>query len=431
MSDYLPTAPYRGTRDFLPAEMSVRQQVFGRLYEVAESRGFLRYDGPVLESAEIYEAKSGREIADLQLYTLTDRGGRRLALRPEMTPSVARIIAGNASTLQFPVRWYCHVNCHRYERPQRGRVREHWQINADIFGSDSVNADIEILGVVHDMMAAVGATRDMYVLRANDRVLLEAILTRIVGIPEERVRDVSGLIDRWEKAPRDQVRADAAELGLDDAQFDRLEAALKAGEDVLPELPADVLERSNLAAIMRSDAKDLVTYDPLIVRAFEYYTSTVFEVFDRDPANNRSLFGGGRYDDLTGLFSGQRIPGVGFGMGDVTLFDFLGTHGLLPEPRPEADVAVIPVSDDLLAPARGVATDLRKAGWRATTPIEVRKLGKEIARADKAGARAIVIIGPAEWAEGNVTVRDMASGDQRTVPAESAARAVSDLADHP
>jgi histidyl-tRNA synthetase len=407
--------------------MSVRQQVFHRLYEVAESYGYLRYDGPVLEPAEIYEAKSGQEIAELQLYTLTDRGDRRLALRPEMTPSVARMIAGHAGALQFPVRWYCHVNCHRYERPQRGRVREHWQVNVDIFGSDSANADIEIFSVAHDMMAAVGATRDMYVLRANDRVLLEGILTRIVGVPEDGIRAVSNIIDRWEKTPRDQIRADAAELGMSDAQFDRLEAALKAGEDVLPDLPPEVLERSNLAKIMRSDARDMVTYDPLIVRAFEYYTSTVFEVFDRDPANNRSLFGGGRYNDLVGLFSSQRIPGVGFAVGDVTLFDFLDTHGLLPEPRIEADVAVIPVSDELIAPARGIAGELRKSGWRVTTPIEVRKLGKEIARADKAGARAVVIIGPAEWADGNVTVRNMATGDQRVVAAASAARAVSEL----
>jgi histidyl-tRNA synthetase len=427
VSDYLPTAPYRGTRDFLPAEMSVRQQVFHRLYDVAERHGFLRYDGPILEAAEIYEAKSGREIADLQLYTLTDRGGRRLALRPEMTPSVARMIAANANTLQFPVKWYCHVNCHRYERPQRGRVREHWQINADIFGSDSVNADIEIFSVVHDMMEAVGATRDMYVLRANDRVLLEAILTEIVGVPEEQIRDVSNLIDRWEKTPLDDIRADALKLDLSDAQFDRLESALKAGEDIFSELPDEVLAKSNLAQILQTDARDMVTYDPLIVRAFEYYTSTVFEVFDRDPANNRSLFGGGRYNDLASLFSNQRIPGVGFGMGDVTLFDFLGTHGLLPEPRTEADVAVIPVSEELIGAARSVAGDLRKAGLRATTPIEVRKLAKEISRANKAGARAVVIIGPAEWAEGNVTVRDMTSGDQKAVTAAEAARAVADL----
>jgi len=429
MSRFLPTAPYRGTRDFLPPQMSVRQQVLHRLYDVAESYGYLRYDGPVLEPAEIYEAKSGQEIAELQLYTLTDRGGRRLALRPEMTPSVARMIAGNAGALQFPVRWYCNANCHRYERPQRGRVREHWQINVDIFGSDSPNADIEILSVVHDMMAALGATRDIYVLRASDRVLLEGILTRLAGVPPDRVRAMSDIIDRWEKAPRDQLRADTGDVGLDDTQFDRLEAALTAGEDTLARLPPDVLDRSHLMKVLRSDAKDLVTFDPLIVRAFEYYTSTVFEVFDLDPANNRSLFGGGRYDDLVGLFSSQRIPGVGFGMGDVTLLDFLETHGLLPQPRTEADVAVIPVTDDLAGAAREIARQLRRAGWRTSVPVEIRRLGREIARADKAGVRAIVIIGPGEWAEGKVTVRNMATGQQQVVAATSVTETVTSAAE--
>lgn len=427
MTQRLPTAPYRGTRDFLPAEMSVRQQVFGRLYEVIERYGYVRYDGPQLEPAEIYEAKSGQEIAELQLYTLTDRGGRRLAIRPEMTPSVARIIAGNAKTLQFPVRWYCHVNCHRYERPQRGRVREHWQINVDIFGSTSFVCEIEIFELIHDMMAALGATREMYVLRANDRILLEAILTRIVGMPAEQLKAVSGLIDRWEKYPRGRLAEDAAELGISDSQFGRLEDALKAGEDLLADLPADVRDRSPLAQLLSGPARDLVVFDPLIVRAFEYYTSTVFEVFDRDPANNRSLFGGGRYDDLVGLFSDQRIPGIGFGMGDVTLLDFLDTHGLLPPPRAETDLVVIPTTPDLNEAARAIASEVRRAGWRTTTPLEPRKLGKEITRAAKVGARAVIIIGPDDWQGGNLVLRDLATGDQQTIPAATAAQRVEEL----
>lgn len=427
MSQHLPTAPYRGTRDFLPAEMSIRQQVFHRLYEVIERYGFARYDGPLLEAAEIYEAKSGQEIAELQLYTLTDRGGRRLAIRPEMTPSVARMIAGNANSLQFPVRWYSHVNCHRYERPQRGRVREHWQINVDIFGSDNPYCEVEIFELIHDMMATLGATREMYVLRANDRILLEGILTGIVGIPADRIKDVSGLIDRWEKYPRAQLAEDAARLGLSDAEFGRLEDAFKGGENVLAELPAEVREHSPLAALLAGPARDLVSFDPLIVRAFEYYTSTVFEVFDRDPVNSRSLFGGGRYSDLVGLFSDKRIPGIGFGMGDVTLLDFLDTHGLLPTPRAEADIVVIPTNDALQDPARTVARDLRQAGWRVTVPLEPRKLGKEITRADKAGARVVVIIGPDDWQAGNLVVRDLATGNQQTTAATQAATAVGDM----
>jgi histidyl-tRNA synthetase len=423
----LPTTPYRGTRDFLPAEMSIRQQVFGRLYEVIERYGYARYDGPLLEPAEIYEAKSGQEIAELQLYTLTDRGGRRLAIRPEMTPSVARIIAGNAKTLQFPVRWYCHVNCHRYERPQRGRVREHWQINVDIFGSDNPACEVEIFELIHDMMAALGATRDMYLLRANDRILLEAILTRVVGVPTEQLRAVTGLIDRWEKYPRSQLAEDAATIGIGEAQFERLEEALKAGEDLLAELPTDVRGRSPLAQLLTGPARELVAFDPLIVRAFEYYTSTVFEVFDRDPANNRSLFGGGRYGDLVGLFSDQTIPGIGFGMGDVTLFDFLDTHGILPKPRPQTDLVVIPITPDLYEAARTVARQLRQAGWCVTTPLEPRKLGKEITRAAKAGARAVLIIGADDWQREDLVVRNLATGEQHTVAASDVSQRLGTL----
>jgi histidyl-tRNA synthetase len=421
VSHYLPTAPYRGTRDFLPGEMSIREQVFDKLYEVIEGYGYQRYDGPILESAEIYEAKTSREIVEQQLYTLTDRGGRRLALRPEMTPSVARMIAGNAGRLQFPVRWYTHVNCHRYERPQRGRVREHWQINVDIFGTESLNAEIEIFSLIHDLMASTGAGRETYVLRANDRILLESMLTDIIGVPADRTREVASLIDRWEKYDRAALLAEGLEAGLTEAQFEHLEKTLQSGEELLAELPAEVRERSPLVAILESDARELVTFDPLIVRGFEYYTSTVFEVFDRDPANRRSLFGGGRYDNLAGLFSSQRIPGIGFGMGDVTLFDFLETHNLLPEPRSEADVVVIPLDAELAGAAREVAGRLREGGRRTVVPFEPRKLGKEIARADKSGAKAVVIIGASGWAEGNVTIRRLADGSQEDVPAAEVA----------
>ena len=421
MSPYLPTAPYRGTRDFLPGEMSIREQVFDKLYEVIEGYGYQRYDGPILESAEIYEAKTSREIVEQQLYTLTDRGGRRLALRPEMTPSVARMIAGNAGRLQFPVRWYTHVNCHRYERPQRGRVREHWQINVDIFGTESLNAEIEIFSLIHDLMASTGAGRETYVLRANDRILLESMLTDIIGVSADRTREVASLIDRWEKYDRAALLAEGLEAGLTEAQFEHLEKTLQSGEELLAELPAEVRERSPLVAILESDARELVTFDPLIVRGFEYYTSTVFEVFDRDPANRRSLFGGGRYDNLAGLFSSQRIPGIGFGMGDVTLFDFLETHNLLPEPRSEADVVVIPLDAELAGAAREVAGRLREGGRRTVVPFEPRKLGKEIARADKSGAKAVVIIGASGWAEGNVTIRRLADGSQEDVPAAEVA----------
>lgn len=430
VSNYLPTAPYRGTRDFLPAEMSVRTQVFHALYEVIERYGYGRYDGPILEPVEMYEAKSSREIVEQQLYTMTDRGGRRLALRPEMTPSVARIIAGNAGSLQFPVRWYSHPNCHRYERPQRGRVREHWQINVDVFGSDSSAAEIEFFELIHDMMATLGATPDMWVLRVNDRVLLDSMLTDVVGVPADLVRNVSGLVDRWEKYDTDKLAADAAEIGLTDKQFTRLGEVLAAGTAVLDEIPDEVKDRSRLVEVMRDGAaRELITYDPLIVRGFDYYTSTVFEVFDQHPDNRRSLFGGGRYENLVGLYSSQRIPGFGFGMGDVTLFDFLDTHGLTPEAQSEVGVVVIPLDAELSGVARQVARSARAAGVRTSTPLDPRKLGKEIQRAVKSGAFAVVIVGSDEVNDGKVIVRDLTTGDQSNVEIDRVGQAVAEVRD--
>jgi histidyl-tRNA synthetase len=422
MSELLPTAPYRGTRDFLPPEMSVREQVFHRLYGVIESFGFQRYDGPILESAEIYEAKSGTELADQQLYTLTDKGGRRLALRPEMTPSVARMIAGHAGELTFPARWYTNVNCHRYERPQRGRLREHWQINVDIFGTGSAQAEIELVELVHAMFAALGATPDMWRLRINDRVLLESMLLDLVGVPPEQVRPVSKLIDRWEKTPADALAEQAGSLGLTDDQFGRLRDALGSGLDLLKQLPAEALERSTLVPVLDA-VPELVSYDPLIVRGLDYYTGTVFEIFDTDPANPRALFGGGRYSDLAGLFTKEKIPGIGFACGDVTLPDFLATHGLLPEPAAETDAAVLPLDGDLFAAARSVAAGVRAAGLRTTVALEQRKLGKELTRVGKAGALVAVLVGPDDWARGEVVVRDLSTREQTTVPVAEAGAA--------
>lgn len=427
MPEYLPTAPYRGTRDFLPAEMSVRTQVFGKLYEVIERYGFQRYDGPLLEPAEIYEAKSGEEIANQQLYTLTDKGGRRLALRPEMTPTAARMIAGNAGALQFPVRWYSHPNCHRYERPQRGRVREHWQINVDIFGSESASCEIELFELIHDMLRGLGASEDLFLIRANDRNLLTSALTDLVGVSEEQLPEVFSLVDRWEKYEKDKLAETAEQIGLSTKQFDRLGDVLVAGTALLDDLPSAVKERSNLVKVLSSSAAELIRFDPMIVRGLAYYTSTVFEVFDTSPENNRALFGGGAYSDLASLFTPKQIPAIGFGMGDVTLMDFLRTHDLLPQPRGAVDVVVIPIAEELTDEARTVATALRRAGIRTSVPLEFHKLGKELTRADKAGARAVVLVGQQDWEAGEVTVRSLVTREQRQVPLDSVPGVVSEL----
>jgi histidyl-tRNA synthetase len=414
---FLNTRPYRGTRDFLPEEMSVRSQVFDTLYQVLELYGYLRYDGPTLEPLEIYEAKSSEEIVRDQLFRLVDRGGRELAIRPEMTPSVARIIAGNLKSLRLPIRWYTHVNCHRYERPQRGRVREHWQINADIFGTDSTLAEAEMFQLIDAMFAALGVSPSLYDVRVSDRNLLEDALERYVGMPRQQMRAVVQILDRWEKQSEGERQQRLAELGFPDQAVLRLTSLTTM---TLPEIAEivdpDILAASNIAQLSLAGLlPPSARFDPSIVRAFDYYTSTVFEVFDVNPVNSRSLFGGGRYDNLVSLFSDQKVPAIGFGMGDVTLFDFLTTHGLLPEPRVQPEVFVIPVEDSTLRKAWELAERLRAQNVRVVAPLEKQSLGKNLREASKAGASIAVIVGEREAELGEIIVRDLLASEQRQI----------------
>jgi histidyl-tRNA synthetase len=331
-----------------------------------------------------------------------------------MTPSVARMIAANAGRLSFPVRWYSHPNCHRYERPQKGRVREHWQINVDVFGSESVEAEVEIFELIHRMMKALGAAPSQWELRVNDRVLIFSAVKTFCGVPPEQVGAVLRVLDRWEKVPREKSVEALGAIGLPAAAIDRVVeltgrdfAGFRDAAD-----PAD-LARSPLTAIFENELLDVpVAFHPLIVRGLDYYTSTVFEVFDTDPENRRSIFGGGRYGDLASLFSKQRIPGIGFGMGDVTLMDFLAGHGLLPEPDVHPHVVVLPLEPATRAALKDVARVLRDAKLRVVTPLEEAALGKDLKKAAKRGARVAVIV-PADG--GPLVVRDLVRSTQQEV----------------
>ncbi|MGA3188513.1 MAG: histidine--tRNA ligase [Bryobacteraceae bacterium] len=419
----LSTQPYKGTRDFLPEEMSIRTQLFERLFKVVELFGFRRYDGPILESAAIYEAKSGEEIANQQLYRLTDKGGRELALRPEMTPSVARMIAANAESILFPARWYSHVNCHRYERPQRGRVREHWQLNVDIFGSEDVEAEVEIFDLVASLMDAMGATPKIYVLRVNDRILVEAALRNFIGAPADKLVAISMVIDRWEKVEASERDKALGEIGLDDQQIRRVAELTEMDLDAYCQAAGEeAAGKSRLARIIREGLSEApLKFDPLIIRAFNYYTSTVFEVFDVSTENRRSIFGGGRYDDLASLFTTKRIPGVGFGMGDVTTWNFLEQHQLLPRINLGPDVYVFGTSPDYRDAVRRVTRLLRKQGFRTEPAFDTPGLRAGLKHANRMGVRYTVIVADDEYKSGTVSVKDMTSSIQTTVAQDSVA----------
>lgn len=423
---HFPTQPYRGTRDFLPEEMAVRTKIFQTLFRTAELFGFRRYDGPTLEPAAIYEAKSGTELANEQMYRLRDKGDRDLAIRPEMTPSVARIIAGHQNEIVFPARWYSHANCHRYERPQRGRVREHWQLNVDIFGSEDFAAEVEIFDLVAALLSSIGATPSTYVIRVNDRILVEAALTNYVGVPPKDLGPVGTVIDRWEKVDEEKRHAALAEIGLGSGQVKKLEELVGFDLDRYSEAAgSEAASKSRIVRII-SDGLSCaqLTFDPLIIRAFDYYTSTVFEVFDQSPDNRRSLFGGGRYDNLAALFTDRRIPGVGFGMGDVTTWNFLEHNGLLPKPDLGPDVFVFATHGEYGAAQRRVTRLLRDAGIRTVPALDTPSLKAGVRLADRLGARYAAIIGESEHASGSVSLKDMASSEQITAPESDVVRRV-------
>lgn len=305
----LSTEPYKGVRDFYPEDMVVQNRIFSVWKKVAEQFGYQEYAASLLEPAELYRSKGSEEIVNEQMFTFTDRGGREVALRPEMTPSLARMIAARRKSLKFPLRWYTIANCFRYERPQRGRKREHWQLNADIMGITGVEAEVEIIELAYKIMRAFGAKDEDFSIKIGSRNALTSALIKHNITKLALHKEISHLIDRKGKMSEEERIAELKSRGVD---FE-----IKESSDA-----AEILRRLSEKEIKNAE------FDANIVRGFDYYTGMVFEVFDTHADNRRSFFGGGRYDNLLEMFGAEPVPTVGFGMGDVTMRDFLETHGL-------------------------------------------------------------------------------------------------------
>ena len=304
----LSTEAYKGVRDFYPEDMAVQNYIFSTWKKVCEEFCYQEYASSLLEPAELYRSKGSDEIVNEQMFTFIDRGEREVALRPEMTPSLARMVAAKRRSLKFPLRWYTIANCFRYERPQRGRKREHWQLNADVMGIAGVEAEIEIISLAHKIMKEFGARDEDYVIKIGSRNALTQQLVKRNVAPEHH-KKIAQLIDKKDKIPEEERMAELQKLGGD----------------------IEVTESDDIATIRKTLSERGVTntvFDAEIVRGFDYYTGMVFEVFDTNPENRRSIFGGGRYDNLLEMFGVDPVPTVGFGMGDVTIRDFLETHKL-------------------------------------------------------------------------------------------------------
>ena len=417
----LSTQPYKGTRDFYPNDMKLRNWFFGKIRAALELAAFDEYNGPMLESLDIYIAKSGEEIANEQTYNFTDRGGRRLAVRPEMTPTVARLVAAKVAELNFPLKWFSIPNLYRYERPQRGRLREHWQVNVDIFGTDTYEADLEVISTAVSLLKAFDADETMFKVHINNRRFFNDVIASIAGTDAEGSRKVSKVVDRKNKVTREAYEKDMHELGLDDEKIAKIDALYSMDVESACALCPDSKGSSELtelfAALRALGLDKYCVFDFGIIRGLDYYTGTVFEVFDEAPENNRAMFGGGRYDNLVGLFvKNTNISGVGFGFGDVTLENFLVTHKLVPDIYKCGTKVLVTRFDDVpYSKYSELVALLRENGIVSSSYIGSRKFGKQIDYAVKDNYSHCLIMGASELEAGVVKIKNLETREESTV----------------
>jgi histidyl-tRNA synthetase len=421
----LSTQPYKGARDFYPADKRLQKYMFGKLRAVSERFGYEEYDASILEPLEIYLAKTGEEIVNEQTYSFEDRGGRKVAIRPEMTPTVSRLVAARRQELPYPMRLFNIGGRWRYERPQHGRYREFFQLDVDLFGIEGVAAEHEIIMVADDIMRSFGADRESYRIRINSRKLMDYMLHDYLQLDVTQSHAMSKLIDRREKiAPEEfSAQADAIcglvqrESGAVQKLLEVLDATSVAALPEALQSHDSVTELARLLTLLAESDVTNAVFDPNIMRGFDYYTGIVFEVFDNHPDNRRSMFGGGRYDGLVGLFGVDPVPTVGFAMGDATLQNFLETHNLLPELPPETDVYVA-LAGDVLQPAQAVITTLRAAGLKVAVDLSGRKLGDQFKVADKKGISWVVVIGERELQAQAYNLKNLHTGAEQAYDLE-------------
>lgn len=428
----LSSQPYKGTRDYYPADKRIQNYIFTTWRRIAQRYGYEEYGAPLLEPIEVYAAKSGQELVGEQTYAFTDRGGRDVAIRPEMTPSVSRMVAARRQEMAYPARLFSIANFMRYERPQRGREREFWQLNTDIFGVEGALPESEIIAMGADFLKAFGATSDMYVIKVNNRKVINFMMGDYLGLNSIQAQMMIKLFDRKNKISNEDFRDQAVDIFGDEAApegLKRISALLMA--KTMAELPdiirdsepmKEVQDLFNLLAA--ADVKN-VQFDITLMRGLDYYTGTVFEFFDTHPDNSRSLFGGGRYDGLVGLFGAEPISAVGMAPGLTMTELFLQTHELLPKLPSTTEVYMV-VLGSALAGATKLANELRSEGVNVELDITGRKLDKQIKTAVKKQIPFIVFIGEEELASEVYPFKDTASSDEQKLSFERIVTSVKD-----
>ena len=405
----------RGTRDFYPEDMRLRNWLFDNFDDAALLHGFQEYDAPVLESEELYTRKQGEEITQ-QLYNFKDKGDRKVALRPEMTPSLARMVMSRAGVLPMPIKWYSIPQCWRYERTQRGRGREHYQWNVDIWGTDAISADAELISVLVTFFKSVGLTEEDLVIKMSSRKVLEEVLGSL-GLEGDIFAKTCIIVDKMDKLPADVVSEQLGDLGLEKSAIQTIQSTLvikdmNSLEEILGKESAAVTELTSLfSALDAYGISGWIEFDASIVRGLAYYTGPVFEAHDR-AGELRAICGGGRYDKLLSTLGGKDLPATGFGFGDMVIMELLAEKGLVPELIGGVDDVVISLSPELRNAAMSVATSLRSTGKSVDLVLEDKRLKWAFKHAERSGAQRLVMVMPDEWKEGKVKIKDLESGEE-------------------
>ena len=429
----LSSEPYKGARDWYPDEMRLRNYIFSTWHKVVESYGYEAYDAPLLEPIDIYTAKSGQELANEQTYSFTDRGERRVAIRPEMTPSVSRMIAARQQETPIPARWYNIGQFMRYERPQRGREREFWQLNCDLFGLEGPLADAEIIAIGNDIMKAFRATEDMYTIKINNRRIINFLMAQYLELDAVQAQLMIKLFDRKNKIASEAFRDQAVDIfGPESAKSGLQRLAQLVAAKTMADLPELLRESDAVREIQelfthleRAGVKNAV-FDITLMRGLDYYTGTVFEFFDTHPENNRALFGGGRYDGLVGLFGASPLSAVGIAPGLTTTELFLKTHELVPTLASATDIYMILVGD-VIRGGQKLARHLRSEGLNVELDVTGRKIDKQLKTAVKKQIPYILVVGEDELKSEVYPLRNTDTREEEKLSAE---RIVAHVKDH-
>ena len=411
------TSSLPGFRDFYPADLALRAHIFRTWRTVASRYGFVEYDGPPLESLDLYTRKSGEEIVG-QLYGFTDQGGREVALRPEMTPTFARMVAARAGGLPKPIKWFSVPQLFRYERPQKGRLREHFQLNLDIVGETSVASDVEVVAAAIDMLREFGLGATDFVARYSDRTLISSVLQEM-GIPETSLPAAFAALDKADRESEEWVfdrlveagiREEVAKRVLDLAGMDLADLSQQFG-DVAPVTESLSRLQQFREQVEAAGLEAFVELDLRLVRGLAYYTGLVFELWDRK-GKFRAICGGGRYDDLLEAVGGPALPALGFGMGDVVLGELLRDRDLVPDDERALDDFVIHVTEEELPAALRIVHSLRARGRRVGFDYRSRSVGRQFKVANQSGAERVIVVGPEEVDRDECVVRSMGTGEE-------------------